>query len=120
MEKQESFENPRASAVGASAKSSASSTAASDGSADAAVSKVGQQVTEQSCNTKDRSVPAQRKALQRQNLEDTRAYIMKYDQVQKKLVVNEEAEGFVHNIWSTRFGKDPVPGRPVDSNNQQS
>mmetsp|Transcript_124960 Transcript_124960/g.176328 ORF Transcript_124960/g.176328 Transcript_124960/m.176328 type:complete len:98 (-) Transcript_124960:194-487(-) len=42
---------------------------------------------------------SQRKAVQRQNLEEARAYVMVYDQVQKKLVMNGTSDRFVHDIW---------------------
>ena len=47
---------------------------------------------------------SQRKAVQRQNLEEARAYVMVYDQVQKKLVMNGTSDRFVHDIWGGAAG----------------
>ena len=54
-----------------------------------------------------KAVPSQRRAAQRQSLEEARTYVMAYDKVQKKLVVNETSDRFVHDIWQ---GSDTKPG----------
>ena len=50
--------------------------------------------------------PSHRKAAQRQSLEEARTYVMTYDVVQKRLVMNESSDRFVHDIWE---GSDTRP-----------
>ena len=41
----------------------------------------------------------QKRRILRENLEESRHYMMSYDKNEKKLVVNEHSDAFEHNIW---------------------
>ena len=62
-------------------------------------------------STASTAVPAkagasqQKRRILRENLEESRQYMMSYDKNEKRLVVNERCDAFEHNIWD----KDAAP-----------
>mmetsp|Transcript_126686 Transcript_126686/g.178749 ORF Transcript_126686/g.178749 Transcript_126686/m.178749 type:complete len:114 (+) Transcript_126686:19-360(+) len=49
----------------------------------------------------------QKRRILRENLEESRQYMMSYDKDEKRLVVNDKSNTYEHNIW----GKDGPPKR---------